>query len=65
MTLFYYQTIPREILHLVNYEPTKIDEGPKMTLIRPRPLIKIHLLNLIIKFQDQDYNIFHEYKKKM
>ena len=38
IALFWYQTIPREILHLVNHESTKTNEGPKMTLIRPRPL---------------------------
>ena len=35
--LFYHQTIPHEILHLVNYEPTQINEGPKMALMRPHP----------------------------
>ena len=37
--LCYRQTIPHEILHLVNYEPTQINEGPKMALMRPHPLI--------------------------
>ena len=38
--LCYRQTIPHEILHLVNYEPTQINEGPKMALMRPHPLSK-------------------------
>jgi hypothetical protein len=38
IALFWYQTIPREILHLVKHEPMKIKDGPKMAFMRPYPL---------------------------
>ena len=37
IALFYYQTIPREILHRINHKPAKTNDGPKMTLMRPCP----------------------------
>ena len=51
--LFHHQTIPHEILHLVNYKPTQINEGPKMALMRPHPLfLKIFARDLGIPFRD-------------
>ena len=39
IALFYYQTIPREILHRIKHKPAKTNDGPKMALMRPCPLV--------------------------
>ena len=42
IALFYYQTIPHEILRLVDYDSTKTKDGPKSVLIRPCPFRELH-----------------------
>ena len=51
IALFYYQTIPREILHRINHKPAKINDGPKVALMRPCPLWSFRTLTSLHEIQ--------------
>jgi len=57
MTYSCYQTIPHHILHLLDHKKVKFVHGPKMALMRPRPLNQMALPTPpMILFSEQESN---------